>query len=137
MAGWLVKSDPETYGARDLERDGTTTWDGVANPTAQRHLRSMKFGDPVLVYHTGDEKAIVALAHVASAPRPDANDKQRRLAVVDLAFGRWLDRPVTLREVKQDSAFANFDLVRLSRLSVMPVAQPYWERLLSMAGKPA
>lgn len=132
MAQWLVKSDPETYSAHDLERDRQTVWDGVSNPIALRHMRAMTAGDEVFVYHTGDEKAIVALACVASAPRPDP--KNSKLVVVDLRFTRWVPQPVTLRTVKAEPAFADFALVRQPRLSVMPVPTALGTRLLKMTG---
>lgn len=132
MAHWLVKSDPETYSAHDLERDQQTVWDGVSNPVALRHIRAMAAGDEVFVYHTGDEKAIVALAAVASAPRPDP--KNSKLVVVDLRFTRWVPQPVTLATVKAEPAFADFELVRVPRLSVMPVPAALWTRLLKMTG---
>jgi predicted RNA-binding protein with PUA-like domain len=131
MNHWLVKCDPDDYSARDLERDGRTAWDGVHNPVALRHLRSMTSGDLLLIYHTGKEKAIVATGQVASTPRDDPNDAGS--AIVDLAFSGWLKRPVTLAEVKSDPFFADFALVRQARLSVMPVTAAQWQRLLAMA----
>ena len=132
MKRWLVKSDPEEYSAHDLARDGRTAWTGVRNPTAVAHLRAMTPGDEVLVYHTGAEKAIVATAAVCGEPRPDPSDASS--AVVDLSFEGWLEQPVTLKAVKEDKFFADFDLVRLSRLSVMPVSAAQWSRLLRMGG---
>jgi predicted RNA-binding protein with PUA-like domain len=136
MNHWLVKSDAETYSAHDLERDGRTEWDGVRNPTALRHIRAMSEGDVVFIYHSGKEKAIVAMARAASDPRSDARDKSGKLSVVDLAFDEWLKSPVTLAAIKADPFFADFDLVRLSRLSVMPVSAAQWKRILAMAGTP-
>ncbi len=137
MKHWLVKSDADTYSAHDLERDGRTVWDGVRNPTALRHIRDMSEGDAVFVYHSGKEKAIVATAKVASAPKADPRDKSGKLSVVDLAFERWLEHPVTLAAIKADASFKHFDLVRLSRLSVMPVSADHWKRLMDMSGTPA
>jgi predicted RNA-binding protein with PUA-like domain len=132
-AHWLVKTEPSTYSFADLVREGRTRWDGVANAVALKHLRAMAAGDDVLVYHTGDVKAAVGLARVAAAPYPDPNDA--KLTVVDLAAVRALRQPVTLAAVKADAAFADFALVRIGRLSVMPVPEPLWRRLLRMAGE--
>jgi predicted RNA-binding protein with PUA-like domain len=134
VASWLVKSDPDDYSAVDLERDGSTSWTGVRNPVAQRHLREMKPGDDVLVYHTGDEKAIVATARVAFKPIPDPTDPDAKRVAVQLTFGAWLKSPVTLAGIKADPFFKTFDLVRVSRLSVMPVSEPQWKRLWKLAG---
>jgi len=134
MKRWLVKSDPDEYSAADLERDRQTAWTGVKNPLAQKHLQAMSPGDAVLVYHTGDEKAVVATARVASAPRLDPAERSGRTNVVDLAFGAWLPKPVPLAEIKADPFFRDFALVRMSRLSVMPVSDEQWKRLLEMAG---
>lgn len=133
MGGWLIKSDPDEYSAHDLKRDGKTVWNGVSNPTALSHLRAMRDGDLVLIYHTGKEKAILALAHVAGTPQPDPADTRGRNMLVTVAFDRFLERSVTLAEIKADKSFAQFDLVRLSRLSVMPVSAAHWKRLLAMA----
>jgi predicted RNA-binding protein with PUA-like domain len=132
MNRWLIKSDPHDYSAHDLARDGQTTWDGVRNAVALKNLRAMQPGDAVLVYHTGGEKAVVATASVAAAPRPDAKDA--KLAVVELRFEDWLVSPATLRAVKADAFFADFALVRQARLSVMPVTDEQWKRLLKMGG---
>lgn len=137
MGGWLIKSDPDEYSAHDLKRDRKTVWDGVANPTALIHLRAMRDGDAVLIYHTGGEKAILALAKVSGNPRPDPADARGKNVLVTIAFEKYLDRPVTLAEIKADKAFANFDLVRLSRLSVMPVSAAHWKRILALSATPA
>lgn len=126
---WLVKSDPDEYSARDLERDGRTTWEGVSSAPAQKHMREMRAGDAVLVYHTGAEKSIVARAAVASPPRPDPADPAGKRVVVELAFEGWLDAPVSLAAIKSDPTFADFALVRIGRLSVMPVRPAEWKRI--------
>ena len=135
MAHWLVKSDPDTYGLDDLERDRKTLWDGVANPVAVKHIRAIAAGDSLFVYHTGAEKSVVGIARAASAGRPDPKDA--KLAVFDLEFVRRVAKPVTLAALKADPAFAAFDLVRLPRLSVMPVPAPLWKKILARAGEPA
>lgn len=134
-AKWLLKSDPEHYSFSDLERDGQTVWDGISNNLALKNLRNVHRGDMVLVYHTGDERAAVGLAEAASDPYPDPQQKDGRLVVIDLRAKEKLARPVTLDEIKQSSALKNFDLVRLPRLSVMPVTDDQWTTIIAMARK--
>jgi predicted RNA-binding protein with PUA-like domain len=129
MAQWLVKEEPEHYGYEKLEKDGKTVWAGVRNPLAQKHLRAIRRGDRVFYYHTGKEKAVVAVAKATSNAYPDPHDKSGKLSVVDIAPGKRLARPVTLAEIKADRAFASFPLVRMSRLSVMPVTDAEWARI--------
>jgi predicted RNA-binding protein with PUA-like domain len=136
-AKWLFKSDPEHYSFFDLERDGKTVWDGIANNLALKNLRSVRRGDQVMVYHTGDERAAVGLAEAASDPYPDPEQKDPRLVVIDLQAKGKLARPVSLDEIKKSAALKNFDLVRLPRLSVMPVSDTHWNALLAMAAKKA
>jgi len=127
MATFLIKTEPSTYSFADLVRDGSCTWDGVSNNTALIHLRSMKPGDDVFIYHTGDERAIVGLARVVGDPvqdpaRPGTNAKgEPRFAVVTLQPVRAAPKPVELETVKKDKQFAAFPLVAQGRLSVMPV----------------
>lgn len=129
MAYWLLKADPDTYGFADLERDRRTTWDGVRNPQALIHLRQMARGDQVLVYHSGSEKAVIGHATVARGAYPDPARGDPKLVVVDLTAGPRLAAPVALATVKADPVFADFALVRHSRLSVMPVSPAQWKRL--------
>jgi predicted RNA-binding protein with PUA-like domain len=131
---WILKSDPDTYGFDELARDRRTVWDGVSNAVALKNIRSMAQGDRVFIYHTGDEKAIVGLATVVSAPYADPKAGDPKLTVVDIEAGERLPRPVTLSAVKADPAFAQLGLVRLSRLSVIPVPAEQWRKLLAMAG---
>lgn len=133
MASWLLKADPETYGLADLERDRTTRWDGVANNVALKHLRQVRSGDACLVYHSGAEKAIVGLAQATGDAYADPRDA--KLAVFDLKFVRSWAKPVTLATLKADAHFADFELVRLPRLSVMPVPPALYMRILRLAGE--
>jgi predicted RNA-binding protein with PUA-like domain len=133
VARWLLKTEPGTYSWDDLVREQTTPWTGVSNPVALRNIRSMKRGDEVIVYHTGDEKAAVGKGTVASDPYVDPKAGDDRLFVVDVKAGQKLARPVTLAEIKADPAFKDFDLVRISRLSVMPVPDALWDRIQKMA----
>jgi predicted RNA-binding protein with PUA-like domain len=134
MAYWLLKTEPDHYSFANLERDGSTAWDGVTNNAALKHMRSVRKDDEALVYHTGDERAAVGLARVTSDPHPDPAAGDPRLVVFDVEPMRRLARPVTLAEVKADATFAGFALVREPRLSVMPVPPALWRRLLSKAG---
>jgi predicted RNA-binding protein with PUA-like domain len=129
---WVLKTEPSEYGFSDLVRDRRTRWEGVSNPVALKHLRSMPEGDDALIYHTGNEKALVGLARVTSAPYPDPKDP--KLVVVDVEPVRPLARVVPLAEIKAEPAFADLGLVRMPRLSVVPVEPAQWKRLLSMAG---
>jgi predicted RNA-binding protein with PUA-like domain len=127
MADWLVKTEPGEYSFEDLKKAGRATWDGVANPVAVRNIRSMKAGDRVVVYHTGGEKAAVGLARVAAAPRDDKKDP--RLAVVDLEAGKPLANPVSLAEIKSLPLFSDSPLVRIGRLSVVPLTDAQYKFL--------
>lgn len=135
MAGhWILKTEPSAYSFSRLQREGRAVWDGVTNPLALKHLREMAVGDDVLIYHTGDEKAAVGLARVARAAYPDPKAEDPRLVVVDVEAGRPLPKPVPLSAVKADPAFADLALVRMGRLSVVPVPAAQWKRLLAMGG---
>jgi predicted RNA-binding protein with PUA-like domain len=133
MAQWLVKEEPEHYGFDQLVRDRKTVWAGVKNPLAQKHLRSIRRGDRLFYYHTGKEKAVVATATAASDAYPDPADASGKLAVVDIVPDKKLPRPVTLAEIKADKGFASFPLVRMSRLSVMPVSDAEWTKIERMS----
>src|SRR5215218_7656598 len=135
MRFWLLKSEPDNYSYADLERDGATVWDGVGNNTALMHIRTMQPGHLALIYHTGDQRQAVGLAEITSAPYPDPQAGDPKLVVVDLRPLRRLPQPVTLAAVKADPAFADFALVRQSRLSVVPATEAQWARLLRMAGE--
>jgi len=132
---WLVKTEPSVYSFADLQREGQTVWDGVTNNLAQKHLRSMKPGDRVLFYHTGDEKQVVGTARVVSSAYPDPQQtKGGRLLVVDLQPEQAVPRAVTLAEIKSNPAFFESPLVRLPRLSVMPISEAEWEAIMQAAG---
>lgn len=133
MSYWLLKSDPDTYSFDDLERDKRTVWDGVSNPLALKHIRAMNKGDLALIYHSGEEKAIIGIAEVVSAPYADPKRNDARMAVVDLRCKERVRMPVTLAQIKARKDFADFALVRMSRLSVMPVTAGQWKALLAMA----
>ena len=130
---WLLKTEPSDYSYDDLERDEKTIWDGVANNLALKHLRNIKTGDFAFIYHTGKERALVGIAKVISDPYPDPVQKDPRLVVVDVKAEQKLNRTVCLKEVKADPTFDDFLLVRLPRLSIMPITVLQWKRLLVMA----
>ena len=132
---WLFKEEPTHYSYDDFVKDGRTRWSGVRNPLAQKYLRSVKKGDLVFYYHTGDEKAIVGVAAAATDAYPDPEDKSGKAHVVDIVPKRKLPRPVTLAEIKADRRFANFPLTRISRLSVMPVSDRERADIEKMAAK--
>lgn len=132
MNYWLVKTEPDCYAYADLVRDRRTVWDGVSNAWALSFLRQMKKGDRVFVYHTGKEKQIVGIAEVVKEPYPDPSAEDEKLVVVDLKAVKALPRPVTLAEIKKDKRFADFELVKFSRLSVMPVTPERWRALLEL-----
>jgi predicted RNA-binding protein with PUA-like domain len=130
---WLFKEEPTHYSYDDLVRDGKTSWTGVRNPVAQKHLRSVKKGDRIFFYHTGDEKAVVGIARAAAESYPDPSDTTGKFYAVDVVPVRKLKNPVTLASVKADKSFASFPLTRVPRLSVMPVNDDEWERIEGMS----
>ena len=137
MAGrWLFKTEPSAYSFADLERDRRTVWDGVKNALALKHLAAVAAGDEVLVYHTGDEKAAVGIAKVVRGAYPDPKWKDARLVVVGLQPVKALARPVALGEMRANPKLAGFDLLRLPRLSVMPVSAEQWAAIMEMARRP-
>ena len=131
MAYWLLKTEPSDYAYADLEADRETLWDGVGNNLALKHLRQIRRGDQALIYHTGGERMVVGIADVTSDPFPDPEREDPRLVVVEVKPRRKLAEPIPLAEIKSDPQLKDFDLVRLPRLSVMPVAEAVWNRLLS------
>jgi len=130
---WLFKEEPTHYSFDALVTDRRTVWSGVKNPLAQKHLRSVKKGDRIFYYHTGDEKAVVGVAKALGDAYSDPADKSGKASVVDVAPVKKLARPVTLAEIKADKQFADFPLVRISRLSVMPVTDAEWARIEKMS----
>src|SRR5262249_27393123 len=126
---WLFKEEPTHYNFADLERAGRTVWDGVANNLALQNLRKVVKGDRVFFYHSGKEKAIVGIMEVVKGPYADPSLNDARLVVVDVQPVHRLQRPVTLADIKADKTFAGWDLLRNSRLSVMPVKPVLWRRI--------
>ena len=127
---WLVKQEPSTYSYDKLEKEKKTIWDGVHNNLALKHIRLMKKGDQALFYHTGDEKRAVGIIKITKDPYPNPKEDDKRFVVVDVKPVARLKRPVTLDEIKKDSTFKNWELLRISRLSVMPVPQKLWDAII-------
>ena len=133
---WLFKEEPTHYNFDALVKDRKAVWSGVKNPLAQKYLRAVRKGDRVFYYHTGDEKAVVGIAKALGDAYADPADKTGKPSVVDVAPVKKLARPVTLKEIKADRAFKDFPLVRISRLSVMPVTDAEWNRIEALSLKP-
>jgi predicted RNA-binding protein with PUA-like domain len=133
MAYWLLKTEPSTYSWADLLRDKKTVWDGVTNALALKHIRTMKKGDAALIYHSGDEKAAVGIAQITTDAYADPKAGDPKLAVVDLKPGKALAKPVTLAQIKSDPAFEGFDLLRIGRLSIVPVPEKMWKRIETLS----
>jgi predicted RNA-binding protein with PUA-like domain len=128
-AGWLFKEEPDHYGFTDLVRDASTLWDGVTNNLARQNLRKVQVGERIFFYHTGKEKAIVGEMRAVAGPRPDPASDDPRSVVVEVKAVGALPRSVTLAEIKEDPLLKSWDLVRLPRLSVMPVSAEQWRRI--------
>ena len=131
---WLVKQEPSDYSWSDFVADGSTSWTGVRNFAARNNLRRMAKGDEVLFYHSGEDKAVVGIAKVARTAYRDSTAKEGDWSAVDLVPVKPLSTPVTLREIKAKPALKNIALVRLSRLSVMPLAAKDFTTIVKMAG---
>lgn len=130
---WLFKTEPSVYSFQQLQKDKKTMWDGVKNNLALKNLKDIKKGDEILIYHTGDEKAAVGIARALGDAYPDPSQKNPRMLVVDIEAVKPLPRSVTLAEVKANKKLANFDLVRLSRLSIMKVSDEQWDAMEGLA----
>ena len=129
---WLVKQEPSSYSWSDLLADGETEWTGVRNYTARNNLRRMRKGDEVLFYHSGVEKAVVGIAKVVRGPYPDSTAKEGDWTAVDLAPSKSLRRSVTLRQIKSAPQLKGIQLIRQSRLSVMPVTAAEFRAIVRM-----
>jgi len=136
MAGrWLLKTEPTAYSFTQLQKDGRAVWDGVKNPQALKNLGHVQQGDRVFIYHTGDEKAVVGIATATSGAYPDPKKGDPKLLVIDLVPVAPLKRAVALAEIKASRVFDRWELVRLPRLSVMPVSAEHWAEIERLAGR--
>jgi predicted RNA-binding protein with PUA-like domain len=133
MARWLLKTEPDCYAWDDLARDKQTVWDGVSNALALKNIRAMKKGDQALIYHTGDQRAAVGVAQIASDPYPDPKAGDERIVVVKIRSGKKLKRPVSLSDIKADPTFQGWELLRIGRLGVVPVPPRMWERIVELS----
>jgi len=134
MAYWLVKSEPDAWSWDQHVKKGVDTWTGVRNFQARTHLKTMKKGDKVLFYHTGDEKAVVGVSEVVKEAYPDPTHKDGSFVAVDLRAVEPLKSPVTLAAIKADKAFKDMVLVKAARLSVQPVTADEWKAIRKMGG---
>lgn len=130
MALWLFKEEPDHYSYDDLVRDGRTVWDGVTNALARKYLSQAKVGDRVFFYHTGKQKAIVGEMRIVSGPKPDPESDDPKSVVVEVEPVRAFSKPIALAAVKDDAELATWELSRLPRLSVLPVSEAQWKRVL-------
>jgi predicted RNA-binding protein with PUA-like domain len=133
---WLAKqepSGPRGYNFQTLKKNKKTVWDGVHNNLALKHMRNMKSGDLVLFYHTGDERQIVGIMEIISKPYPNPKEDNERFIVVDVMYKKSLNRPITLDELKKQKNFKNWELIRISRLSVMPVPKDIWDAIIEIS----
>ena len=133
---WLAKqepSGPRGYNFEQLKKEKTTVWDGVHNNLALKHMREMKSGDLILFYHTGDERQAVGIMQITSKPYSNPKEDVERFIVVDVKYKKTLKRPVTLAEIKNNKKFKDWELVRISRLSVMPVPKTIWDEILKIS----
>ena len=135
MAFWIMKTEPDSYSFDRLVKEKKAVWDGVSNPVAVSHMKSMKAGDQVMIYHTGTEKACVGLAEVVKEAYLDPKDTLGQGIVIDIEARQALRRPVTLAEIRAEPELAEMALVRMPRLSVQPATETQWKKLLAMAAK--
>ena len=132
---WLCKQEPSTYNIDALQKEKTTIWDDVHNNLAVKHIAQMKKGDLAFFYHSGDEKQIVGIMEIISNPYPNPKEKNPRFVVVDVKYKKRLARPVTLDEIKPNKKFKDWELIRISRLSVMPVSSQIWSEIVKISQK--
>ena len=132
---WLAKQEPTSYNLSSLKKDKKTVWDGVHNNLALKHIGAMKKGDLILFYHSGSEKQIVGIMEVTSKPYQNPDEKNERFLAIDVKYKKELKNPVTLAEIKKQKKFKNWELLRISRLSVMPVPKEIWNFIIKISKK--
>lgn len=132
MNYWLAKTEPEEYSFDDLVREGKVVWDGVSNYQARNNLKKMKLGDLVLIYHSGKTKEIVGIASVSKEHYSDPKDKTNTWVVVELKPQKKLKKPFTLDRIKKEKALKNIQLLKQSRLSVMPINEDEFNCIVSL-----
>ncbi|MGD1911861.1 MAG: EVE domain-containing protein [Rivularia sp. (in: cyanobacteria)] len=129
---WLLKTEPNEYSYADLEKENTAVWDGVKNALALKNMRTMLPGEKAFIYHTGKERRIIGVAEILSKAYPDPKLNDTKRVVIDVRAVRQLSEPITLKQIKLDERFAGFDLLRLPRLSIVPVLPQHWQCLLEL-----
>ena len=135
MNYWLLKEEPKNYSFDILEKEKNTIWDGVKNNLALKNIKQIQKGDELFIYHSGIEKSIVGVAKVTSKPYPDPNQNDEKLLVFNIKVKKRLRRTISLKEIKSNSLFNDFMLVKLPRLSVMPVSKKYWNSIIKLSEK--
>jgi len=135
MNYWLCKQEPSSYNFDSLESEKTTSWDDVHNYLAIKHINSMEKGDLAFFYHSGDEKQIVGIMEIISTAYPNPKEKNPKFVTIDVKYKKRLKRPVTLAEMKTNKKFKDWELLRISRLSVMPVTSQIWNEILGISQK--
>jgi predicted RNA-binding protein with PUA-like domain len=134
MPAYILKTEPSTYSFDDLTRDKQTVWDGISNPVALKHLRAVKKGDTLLIYHSGEQKSVVGFARAASVAYQDPKVADPKRVVIDIVAGKAMPEPVTLAQFRADAVLKGTDLVRLSRLSVIPLTDDQLARVKKLGG---
>jgi predicted RNA-binding protein with PUA-like domain len=135
MNYWLCKQEPSSYNFDSLEKEKTTSWDDVHNNLAIKHINSMKKGDQAFFYHSGDEKQIIGIMEITSSAYPNPKEKNPRFVTINVKYKKRLKRPITLAEIKTNKKFKDWELLRISRLSVMPVPSQIWSEILKISQK--
>lgn len=135
MAHWIFKQEPDSYSFADLEKDGETVWDGITNPLAQKHLRSVTPADKVLLYHTGKEKAVVGEMAILAEPVADPSDDKGKRVTVKVKAKKGLAKPVSLEMLKAEKLFEESPIVKMPRLSVVPLTEQQWAKIFELAGE--
>lgn len=135
MNYWLLKEEPKNYSFDILEKEKNTIWDGVKNNLALKNIKQIQKGDELFIYHSGIEKSIVGVAKVTSKPYPDPNQNDEKLLVFNIKVKKRLRRTISLKEIKSNNLFNDFILVKLPRLSVMPVSKKYWNSIIKLSEK--
>jgi predicted RNA-binding protein with PUA-like domain len=135
MATWILKTEPSEYSFADLVKEGWAVWSGISNPVALKHLREVEKGDTLLIYHTANERRVVGHARAKSGPYPDPALGNPKRVVIDVTAGKPLRTPVSLEQFKADAMLSKTDLVRLGRLSVVPLSDAQYARVLKLAGE--
>ena len=133
---WLAKqepSGPRGYNISTLQKEKTTVWDGVHNNLALKHIRNMKKGDQIIYYHTGDERQAVGVMSVITNPYPNPEEDNDRFVAVNVKFKEKFRKPVSLEQMKKEKSFKNWELLRIARLSVMPVPKSIWDKIIKMS----